>query len=109
MSEDYSSSTINIWPYYAKGNTSAAKEKGEQSLGQEEFLEILAAQLQNQDPMQPLEDKDFIAQMAQFSSVEQISKLTEETKWFRQAMGISSDLIGKSVSWEEWIPTGISC
>lgn len=39
------------------------------------FLRILVAQLKNQDPMSPLEDKDFIAQIAQFSVLEEIKNL----------------------------------
>lgn len=46
-------------------------------MGKDQFLNILVAQLQHQDPMSPLEDKDFIAQMAQFSSLEQMNQLVE--------------------------------
>jgi len=44
-----------------------------QSLDQDAFLKILMTQIQHQDPTSPLQDKDMMAQMAQFSSVEQIS------------------------------------
>ena len=44
---------------------------GNQDMGKERFLQLLTAQLANQDPMNPLEDKDFIAQLAQFSLLEQ--------------------------------------
>lgn len=93
--------TSNVWPNYAARNVSAAKEGGQTILGQNEFLKILIAQLQNQDPMQPMQDRDFIAQMAQFSSVEQMMKMANEIELLRQSMGISSDLIGKNVSWYE--------
>ncbi len=43
--------------------------------GQKEFMQLLAAELRNQDPMQPTEDKDFIAQIAQFNVLEQVSQL----------------------------------
>jgi flagellar basal-body rod modification protein FlgD len=97
----------NIWPYYAKQNTSVAKERGSNySLGKDDFLRILVAQLRHQDPMQPMEDKEFIAQMAMFSNVEQIYNMTQELRWLRQAMGISSDLIGKSIVWLEYDSNG---
>lgn len=46
-----------------------------QSLGQEEFLELMVAQVQNQDPFAPMENGDFIGQMAQFSSVDGINAM----------------------------------
>ena len=45
------------------------------NMGKDEFLKILVAQLQNQDPTEPMKDTDFIAQMAQFSSLEQMQQL----------------------------------
>lgn len=47
-----------------------------QNLGKDEFLQLLAAQLQYQDPLEPMSDTDFIAQLAQFSSLQQLESLT---------------------------------
>ena len=47
----------------------AAAKKDSSVLGQAEFLKLMTAQLQNQDPFAPMDNGDFIAQMAQFSTV----------------------------------------
>lgn len=69
------------------------------------FMKILIAQLSNQDPTAPMEDKDFIAQMAQFSSLEQMQAIgkTMDTMVLNQhatALLSYSNLIGKNVIYE---------
>ncbi len=49
--------------------------KGNGELGQEEFLKLMTAQMNNQDPMKPMEDGEFFSQIAQFSSVAGIQEL----------------------------------
>lgn len=46
-------------------------------LGKEEFLQLLVCQMKNQDPLEPAKDTDFIAQLAQFSALEQMQNLNE--------------------------------
>ena len=52
-----------------------AKRADGSSLGQEDFLKLMTTQLQNQDPFAPMENAEFIAQMAQFSTVTGITEM----------------------------------
>ncbi|MCD9023365.1 flagellar hook capping FlgD N-terminal domain-containing protein [Cohnella silvisoli] len=99
--------TSNVWPYYSPKNVQAAARKPVKELGKDEFLQILITQLRNQDPMQPLQDKEFIAQMAQFSSLEQTVNMSKEITSLRQSAGMSAGLIGKEVSWVEETQAGV--
>lgn len=68
-------------------------------LGQEEFLKILLAQLQYQDPLKPMDNQQFLAQMAQFSALAQTSQLKDsvDTLLTIQSATQSIGLIGKTV------------
>jgi flagellar basal-body rod modification protein FlgD len=57
----------------ATSSATTAKKSG--ALGQDEFMTMLLAQLKNQDPLNPMDGKDFAAQLAQFSSLQQLSNL----------------------------------
>lgn len=51
---------------------------GPKTLGQDDFLKLLAQQFQSQDPMKPVDDTQFIAQMAQFTSLQQTSTMSKD-------------------------------
>ncbi|WP_441941761.1 flagellar hook capping FlgD N-terminal domain-containing protein [Paenibacillus sp. 2TAB23] len=100
-------STRAVWPNYSQANVqAAASKKSSDTLGKDQFLSILVTQLRNQDPMQPLQDKDFIAQMAQFTSVEQLMNMSTELTLMRQNIGSASSLIGKTIEWSEYDEAG---
>jgi flagellar basal-body rod modification protein FlgD len=51
--------------------------KANAAMDKNDFLKILITQLTHQDPTQPMDDKEFVAQMAQFSSLEQMTNMSE--------------------------------
>jgi flagellar basal-body rod modification protein FlgD len=74
-------------------------------LGRDEFLKILMVQLQNQDPTNPMDDREFIAQMAQFSTLEQMMNMSNSMDTLVQSQLVSpviqySHMIGNVVSYQ---------
>lgn len=71
------------------------------AVNKDEFLKLFVAQLKNQSPLDPLKGHEFIAQLAQFSSVEQLTSLNtsfaDEFK-FQQLLG-GGDLIGRNATY----------
>ena len=84
-----------------KSNDETALKKKE-SLGQSDFLKLMTTQLQSQDPFAPMENGDFIAQMAQFSTVTGIAEMGESLKSLSNQLGefriaTATNLLGHSV------------
>ena len=81
---------------YTTTNTRVPK----QQLGSEDFMKLLAVQFQSQDPMKPMEDTAFIAQMAQFSSLEQSNSLVKEMGLLRsdQQNLAANGMLGRTVT-----------
>ncbi|SDL33076.1 flagellar basal-body rod modification protein FlgD [Maridesulfovibrio ferrireducens] len=75
------------------------------SLGTDDFLKLLLTQMQNQDPANPMEDKEYMAQMAQFSSLEQLTKVNKNLESMsgnqaQEQMVSAVGFIGKEVKAE---------
>lgn len=58
-------------------SSSSAAASGTSDLGQQDFLTLMLAQLKNQDPLKPMENGEFLAQLAQFSTVSGIEKVND--------------------------------
>lgn len=90
--------------YYLKNQPKTNEPTGD--LGKDQFMKILVAQMQNQDPTNPMDDKDFIAQMAQFSTLEQMMNMSKSMDKLVESQMVSpvikySHMIGKHVQYEK--------
>ena len=70
----------------AATGTTASRET---QLGKDAFLQLLVTQLRHQDPTQPKADGEFIAQLAQFSSLEQLTQIQKTLDAMSKAMGVT--------------------
>src|SRR3954453_15596195 len=85
----------------ATATSATAKKSDPNILGKDDFLKLMVAQMKNQDPMNPSDDKDNIAQIAQFSSLEQITNLATATQDLANRMSMTQNvgLLGHSVTY----------
>jgi len=88
---------------------SALQNATSTEMGKDDFLKLLVAQLSNQDPTNPMKGQEFAAQLAQFTSVEQLTNISDqigEQQGSNDALarsinsGIASDLIGRTIEAE---------
>ncbi|WP_407974724.1 flagellar hook assembly protein FlgD [Bacillus altitudinis] len=70
----------------AQADTSSTAAKKTDTLGRDQFLKILLTQLQNQDPTNPIDDREFVTQLATFSSLEQQMNMNESITQMNQIM-----------------------
>jgi len=98
MPVDATSSTNTAANVVSYTTTNARKPK--QQLGSEDFMKLLAVQFQSQDPMKPMEDTAFIAQMAQFSALQNSTDLTKEMALLRsdQQNLAANGMLGRTVT-----------
>ncbi|REJ09515.1 flagellar hook assembly protein FlgD [Halobacillus trueperi] len=80
------------------------RSSGSSTLGKDDFLKILMAQIKNQNPLDPMKDKEFISQMTEFSSLEQMTNMSQSFQRFMDNQNLPpliqySGLIGKEVSY----------
>jgi flagellar basal-body rod modification protein FlgD len=82
-----------------------------QSLDKGAFMRLLVSQLENQDPLSPVTNEDFVAQLATFSSLEQLEGLNQnvvamialnQSNALLSQLTQSSALIGKRVTWQDF-------
>lgn len=83
----------------AASATGASKTVAGGIMGKEQFLNLLVTQLKNQDPLQPTDAQAMVAQLAQFSSLEQMQNLNTQVESLRRdgAMMQSQQLSGRNV------------
>ncbi len=86
----------------APSNSTSPAPAASSALDKDDFLKLLVTQLQHQDPLNPLDDKEFIAQLAQFSSLEQMHNIAAAIGTLNETVSRQDSLsaasyIGKSV------------
>jgi len=79
-----------------------ATAKDRNNLGQDDFLSLMIAQVRNQDPFEPMQNGDFIAQMAQFATVDGVNGMQSSLAGLNKSLNSSqalaaADLVGRSV------------
>jgi flagellar basal-body rod modification protein FlgD len=79
-----------------------------QELGKEDFLNLLVAEIQNQNPLEPMDNKDLVLQLSQFSTLEGTQNLNDNMSSFidTNTLGTASSLIGKEVVYLALTETG---
>ncbi len=88
-------SVNGIGPSNYTNTSSTTPPAAAKSMGQDAFLKLLTTQLAHQDPTKPQADAEFIAQLAQFSSLEQLTQMQATLQKIGIALGVPVDPAGK--------------
>lgn len=98
MSDVNSGSALSrVLADYSLTNQGAAETKKNNEMGRNEFLKLLVAQLENQDPTKPQDNGEFVAQLAQFSSLEETQKMSASFAGFASAFQSTQHLQATSL------------
>lgn len=99
---------MSVPSVYATGTTQSAqtaqssqsKDKSPASIGYDAFIQLLLAQLKNQDPMKPMDSNEYVAQLASLSNLEQGIKQNEKLDQILASSSISqiNSIIGRNVT-----------
>ena len=114
MANAFNTITVDGITYNAAAyEASQPKEtKKNDDLGKEAFLQLLVTQLQNQDPLDPQDNSSYIAELAQFSALEQMTNVADNLQDLSKVVGNIdtsvligqlSGMIGKNIDWIETI------
>ena len=87
----------------AATSKSSSTSEGMNSLGKDDFLSLLITQMENQDPLNPRQDTEFIAQMAQFSTLEQSKSMQQDIAALRSEQQLlqANAVLGHVVALED--------
>jgi len=91
-------------PASGDGSTQPTQpEPSSTKLDQDTFLKLMVAQLRNQDPMNPQDSSEFLAQTAQFTSLEKLEQVADQTAqaYAAQVAFGASSLVGRTVSYTD--------
>ena len=89
----------NITTTTSSSSSTAITNAANDTLGKDAFLKLLIAELSNLDPLNPMEDREFVSQMATFSSLEQMQNMNKTLESMAEANKFSAvQYIGKAVA-----------
>ncbi len=92
---------VDLIDQYSATQLGSASTTSNDTLGKDAFLNLLVAEMKYQDPLDPMQNEDFIAELAQFNSLEQMMQLNDsfEQMLIMQNLTQANTFIGQEVSW----------